>query len=95
MPTYAKLVGTLGSVEWAKLPYIAILRSCFLKSRIFITSNCYRSEHMGPVVASYSYRSDVIGKRYRIYPLLLRWKIAFKSKYCKIFFFILKKYTRN
>jgi hypothetical protein len=52
--------------------------------------------HVGPVIASYSYCSDVIDKRYRIYPLSLFVKLSFKSKYIKILFcFLQKQYTQK
>jgi hypothetical protein len=46
-----------------------------------VASNSYRSEHIGPVIASYSSRSDVIDKRYSIYKLSLLGKKTFNSKF--------------
>ncbi len=39
----------------------ALSHNAFLQSRTVITSNSYRSVNIGPVIASYSYSSDVIG----------------------------------
>jgi hypothetical protein len=48
---------------------------------------------MGPVIDSYSYRSDVIDKRFHIFSLSLYGKIAFISKYIKLILcFLLKQY---
>jgi hypothetical protein len=44
-------------------------QNAFLLSRTVIASNSYRSAHIGPVITSYSYGSDVIHKRYHIYSL--------------------------
>ncbi len=59
----------------------ALLNNAFQPSRTVIASNSYRSVHIGAVIASYSYRSDIIDKRYHIYSLSLSGKIIFKSKY--------------
>jgi hypothetical protein len=75
-----------------------ILRSpnAFILTRIVIASNSYRFEHLEPVIAAYSYRCDVIDKRFRICLLSLLGKIAFKSKYKKILFcYLRKKYTQK
>jgi hypothetical protein len=46
--------------------------NAFILSRIVIASTkSYRSEHIGPIIASYSYLYDVIEKRYYIYSLSL------------------------
>jgi hypothetical protein len=72
----------------------ALSHNAFIFTRIVIASNSYHFEHIEPVIASYSYRSNVKDKRYRIYSLSLLGKIAFKSKYDKILFFSFgKKYT--
>ncbi len=53
--------GTL-SVTVITLRYdFALSHNAFLPSRTVIASNCYRSVHIGPVIASYSYRG-----RYRL-----------------------------
>jgi hypothetical protein len=70
--------------------------NAFVLYRIFIDCNSYRSEHIGPVIASYSYCSDVIGHRCRISTLLLLEKIALKNKYNRIPVGVTrKKYTQN
>jgi hypothetical protein len=65
--------------------------NAFLLSRTVIAFNSYRSVHIGPVIASYSYRFDVIDKRFNIYMFSLLGKIAFKSKYIDIPFCFLRK----
>ncbi len=45
----------------------ALSHDAFLLSGTIMASNNYRSEHIGLVIASCSYRSDVIDKRSRIY----------------------------
>ncbi len=75
-----------------------ILRYCItlLYSRIVITSNSYCSEHIEPVITSYSYRSDVIDKVYCIFSLSLLGKKAFKSINNKILFcYLRQKYTQK
>ncbi len=75
------------------LPYNALKNKL---SRIVIASKSYRSEPIGPVIASYSYHSDLTHQRYCIYSLLLLGKIAFRRKYIIIlFWFSQKKYTRK
>ncbi len=75
------------SVTAIKLRYdFALSHDAFILYRIVIASRSYRSEYIGPVIASYSNRSDVIHKRYRIYSLSLLRKIAFKID-LKSFFF--------
>jgi hypothetical protein len=64
----------------------ALLQEACIFSLIVIASHGYRSEHIDPIIASLSYRSDVIEKRYRIYSLSLLGKIAFKCKYNKTLF---------
>jgi hypothetical protein len=74
----------------------SLSHNAFILYRIVIASNSYRSEHIGPVIASYTYRCDVIDKCYRIHSLSLFGKIAFKSKYNMILFYLLrKKFTRK
>ncbi len=64
----------------------ALSNKAFLIFRTVFAFNSYRSVHIGPVIASYSYRSDIIDKRYRIYSLSLLGKIAFKGKTIQILF---------
>jgi hypothetical protein len=54
----------------------SLSHNALILSRIVITSNSYRSEHVGPIIASYSYRSDVTDKHYHIYSPSLLGKIA-------------------
>ncbi len=58
----------------------ALSHNAFILSRIVTTYKSHRSEHIRPVIASYSYRSGVIDELYHIYLLLLLGKIAFVSK---------------
>jgi hypothetical protein len=92
----------LSIVAWVALPIgrhlkrysiIAItLRYDFaLSHNAFTLSNSYHAEHIGPVIAYYSYRSDIIDKRYRIYWLSLLGKMAFKSNYNNVLFYFLRK----
>jgi hypothetical protein len=97
MRQLAPEVGTL-SVLAITLRYdFALSRNAFLLSRTVIAFNIYRSVHVGPVIASYSYRSDVIDKRYRIYWLSLLGRIDFKVKLLKTFFLLTKpkKYRKS
>jgi hypothetical protein len=55
-------------------------------TRIVIASKSYCSEHIEPVIAFYSYRSDVIDQHCHIYSLSLFGKITFKSTYNIILF---------
>jgi hypothetical protein len=55
----------------------ALLYNAFILFTIIITC----SEHIGPIIASYSYCFDITDKRCHIYLLLLLGKIAFKSEY--------------
>jgi hypothetical protein len=64
----------------------AISHNTFLLSRTVIAFNSYRSVHIGPVIVSYSYRSDVIDKHYCNFLLSLLGKMAFGSKTIKIIF---------
>ncbi len=65
----------------------ALSHNAFILFRIVIASSSYRSEYIGPVIASYRYRADGIHKRYlSIYSLSLLRKIAFKSRYNIILF---------
>jgi hypothetical protein len=76
--------------------HFALSHNAFILSRIGIASNSYRSEHIGPVMASYGYRFYVIDKRYRNYLLSLLEKIAFKSKYkMTLFYFSREKYIEK
>ncbi len=79
-------VGTFSIIAISLRLDFVLSQNVFLESRTVIASNSYRSVHKGPVIASYSYRSDVIDKRNRIYSLSLLGKIAFKSKYIQSFF---------
>jgi hypothetical protein len=77
----------------------ALSRNAFLVSRTVIASKSYCSEDICtvvPVIASYSYRSDVIGKRCHIDSLSLLGKIAFKNKCNKTLFWSSRqKYTQK
>jgi hypothetical protein len=64
----------------------ALAHNPFLLSRTVIAFNGYRSVHIEPVIAFYSYQTDVIDKRYSIYSLSPLGKIAFKSKTIQILF---------
>jgi hypothetical protein len=90
MLTYNSCMGIMLLYDftlWHNAPILSI---------IVIASYSYRSEHREPVFASYSYRFDVIDKRYRIYSLSLLGKIAYKSYYNKILFCDLQQnYSRK
>ncbi len=49
----------------------ALSHNAYIFSRIVFASNSCRSEHIEPIIAFYSYCSDVIEKLYGIYSLLL------------------------
>jgi hypothetical protein len=70
-------VGTFSIITIMLRYALALSHKAFILSRIVIASNIYCSENIGPVVTSYSYCSDVIDQRYRIYSFLLLGKIAF------------------
>jgi hypothetical protein len=54
--------------------------SAFILSRIVIASKSYRSEHIKPVIATYSYRSDVILSHPHLLLVYFGGNV-FKSKY--------------
>jgi hypothetical protein len=69
----------------------ALSHNAFLLNRIVIASNGYRPENIGPVIAFYSYRPDVIDQRFCVSSLSLFGKIAFTNKYNKILFCFTRK----
>jgi hypothetical protein len=54
--------GTLGVIAITIRYDFALSHNAFILSRIVISSKSYHSENIKPVIASYSYCSDVIDK---------------------------------
>ncbi len=84
-------VGTFSVIAITLHYNFALLYNAFILCRIVITSNSYSSENLEPIIALYSYRSDIIDKCYCIYFLSLLGKIAFNSIYNKIIFCYLRQ----
>jgi hypothetical protein len=80
MLTCSQLLG--GTLNVIAITLCYSLRYCITllySLGIVIDSNTYRSKHKGPITASYSYRSDDLDKRYRIYSLSLLGIISYKN----------------
>jgi hypothetical protein len=89
-------VGTLNVIAITLRYEFALSHNAFILDGIVIAFSSYRSAYIGPVIASYSYRSDVIHQRYCVYSLLLLEKIAFKRRNKIVLFcFQREKYNRN